>query len=82
MAEFSVLGKSVLRVDALEKVTGAARYCADIMLKEPGMLHARVLRSPFPHAYILNMDISKARSAPGVVAVVAGDTGLDRRLAG
>jgi CO/xanthine dehydrogenase Mo-binding subunit len=64
----SVVGESVLRVDVLEKVTGRAIFCDDIRL--PGMLHAKVLRSPYPHAKILNIDTSKAERLSGVRCVI------------
>ncbi len=67
---FSVVGKSVNRVDAWDKVTGSAQYAGDIML--PGMLHMKILRSPVPHAKILNIDTSKAKKLPGVKAVITG----------
>lgn len=59
------------RVDAPAKVTGAARYTADIRL--PGMLHAKVLRSPHAHARLLSVDASHARAVPGVRAVLTRD---------
>ncbi|HXF65797.1 MAG TPA: molybdopterin cofactor-binding domain-containing protein [Burkholderiales bacterium] len=65
-----VVGRDVPRTDALAKVTGAAQYVADLHL--PGMLHAAVLRSPHPHARILNIDTSAAQRMPGVKAVVTG----------
>jgi len=64
------VGTSVPRIDAVEKVTGRAVYGPD--LKLPGMLHGKVLRSPLPHARILNVDTSKAEQLPGVKAVVTG----------
>ena len=63
-----VVGHSVRRVDALEKVTGRARYVTDMEL--PGMLHVKLLRSPYPHAKILGVDVARARAAAGVRAVV------------
>jgi CO/xanthine dehydrogenase Mo-binding subunit len=71
--EYSLIGKRVVRSDSREKVTGAAVYTAD--LKLPNMLHAQVLRSPLPHARILNIDTSRARRLPGVKAVVTGFDG-------
>jgi xanthine dehydrogenase molybdenum-binding subunit len=68
MADFSVLRTSVPRVDALDKVTGKAQFSADIIL--PGMLYAKALRSPFPHARIKRLDTSKAKSLKGVKAVI------------
>ena len=55
----------------MEKVTGQARYSADINL--PGMLYGRVLRSPYAHARILNIDVSKALALKGVTAVITSD---------
>jgi CO/xanthine dehydrogenase Mo-binding subunit/aerobic-type carbon monoxide dehydrogenase small subunit (CoxS/CutS family) len=56
------------RLDAQNKVLGAALYAADLTM--PGMLHGAVLRSPHRHAEILDIDDSKARALPGVAAVV------------
>ena len=66
--EFSVVGKRIPRIDAYERVTGQAQYTGDIQL--PGMLYARVLRSPLPHAKIVSIDTSKAEKLPGVKAIV------------
>lgn len=68
MAELSVVGKSVLRKDAWEKVTGKGTYTMDI--KMPGMLHAKLLRSPYAHARILSIDTSRAEKLLGVKTVV------------
>ena len=65
--EFSIVGKRTPRIDAYERVTGQAQYTGDIQL--PGMLYARVLRSPHPHARIVSIDTSKAEKLPGVKAV-------------
>jgi len=70
MSEFSVIGKSVPRVDALEKVTGKAKYSVDLTL--PGMLYGKVLRSPYPHARIVHIDTSGAEKAAKVRGVVTG----------
>jgi CO/xanthine dehydrogenase Mo-binding subunit len=59
------------RVDGAAKVTGAARYAADV--SRPGMLHARFLTSPLPHARIRSIDGSAALTIPGVHAVLTGD---------
>lgn len=64
----TVAGKSVIRRDLREKITGQAQYSAD--LKLPGMLYGLVLRSPHPHANILSIDVSRALELPGVRAVV------------
>jgi CO/xanthine dehydrogenase Mo-binding subunit len=55
-------------VDAIARVTGQAKYTND--LKLPGMLYARVLRSPHPHARIRHIDTSAASRLPGVQAVI------------
>ena len=60
----------VIALDGPDKVTGAARYTFDVTL--PGMVHAKVLRSPHPHARIVAIDASRAEALPGVVAVVTG----------
>ena len=65
----SVLGTSVKRLDAAEKVTGRAKYTFDI--NRPGMLYGRIVRSPHPHARILSIDLSAAQRAPGVKAALA-----------
>lgn len=58
------------RKDATAKVSGNANYTADVRL--PGMLHAKVLRSPHPHARIVRVDTTAARSVAGVHAVLTG----------
>jgi CO/xanthine dehydrogenase Mo-binding subunit len=65
--KYKVLGTRPVRHDGIEKVTGAARYGADITL--PGTLHGKVLRSPHPHARIRSINTSKAEALPGVRAV-------------
>ena len=65
--QYRVIGTRPVRHDGVDKVTGAARYGADINL--PGMLHAKVLRSPYSHARIRSIDTSRAEALPGVVAV-------------
>jgi carbon-monoxide dehydrogenase large subunit len=66
------IGENVPRVDAHEKVTGAALFADDLQFG-PGLLYARVKRSPLPHARILRIDTSKASQLPGVKAVVTGE---------
>ena len=65
-----VVGRSVPRVDGIEKVTGRARYVSDLTV--PGMAHAKVLRSPYPHARVVRVDLTRARAHPGVLAALAG----------
>ncbi len=64
----SRVGQPLPRVDARAKVTGTARFTHDIQL--PGMLHARILRSPHPHARLRRIDVSGALAVPGVLAVL------------
>ncbi len=66
--EARTIGRPTKRIEGLEKVTGAVRYTED--LRFPGMLYARLVASPQPHARIVRMDLTMARSLPGVVAVV------------
>lgn len=61
------VGKPLPRIDSLEKATGTATFTTD--LKLPGMLHAKVLRSPYPHARIVSIDTTEAEALPGVRAV-------------
>jgi CO/xanthine dehydrogenase Mo-binding subunit len=65
--EFQHLGKPRKLAEGLEKVTGRVRYVGDVKL--PGMLHGRVVLSPYAHATILSVDAAAARAIPGVVAV-------------
>ncbi len=63
-----VLGRPLPRLDAREKIAGVARYTFD--LRYPRMLHARILRSPYPHARVLSIDSARAEALPGVLAVI------------
>ena len=74
--KFSVVGQRVQRIEGFEKVTGDSKFIADIFL--PGMLVGKVLRSPFPHARIRHIDISKAEKLPGVRAVVTAEDTIKR----
>jgi aldehyde oxidoreductase len=65
---WEVVGESVMRKDAWAKVTGALQYADD--LYAPGMLHARALRSAYPHAEVLSVDTTEAEKVPGVIAVL------------
>jgi CO/xanthine dehydrogenase Mo-binding subunit len=66
--KFKVIGTRPIRHDGVDKVTGRARYGADVSL--PGMLHGKVLRSPHAHARIKSIDASAALALPGVKAVI------------
>lgn len=65
-----ILGTSPVRPDGYGKVTGRDQFGPDVLL--PGMVYAKILRSPYPHARILRVDTSKAEALPGVLAVVTG----------
>ncbi|MFQ5610561.1 MAG: xanthine dehydrogenase family protein molybdopterin-binding subunit [Anaerolineae bacterium] len=77
--ELKVVGKPLPRVDGYAKVTGQAEFTVDVNL--PGMLHGKILRSPHPHARILNIDTSAAERLPGVKAVITGRDTADMRYA-
>ena len=64
-------GARIPLVDGVEKVTGKAQYTAD--LEARGALVGAILRSPYAHAEIINIDVSKARALAGVKAVITGD---------
>ena len=64
------VGKRVPRVEGPAKVTGNAKYAADVI--PPGMLWGKTLRSEHPHARIVSIDTSRAHSLPGVHAVLTG----------
>jgi CO/xanthine dehydrogenase Mo-binding subunit len=62
------VGHPTQRIDAVKRVTGTATYTGDIQV--PGMLYARVLRSPHAHARVRKIDTSKAQALPGVKAIL------------
>ena len=66
--EPKVLSSHVKRVDGPNQVTGRAKYTFDI--NRPGMLYAKMVRSPHAHAKITSIDVTAARKAPGVKAIV------------
>ncbi|MDP6180135.1 MAG: hypothetical protein QGG48_09610, partial [Desulfatiglandales bacterium] len=68
MKEYSVIGKRFPLKDAVEKATGMAKFTGDFKL--PEMLHAKFLRSPYPHARVLRVDTSEAERLPGVKTVL------------
>jgi len=70
MAELTIVGKPITRVDAQEKVTGEAVYGYDLVL--PDMLYGKTVFSTRPHAKIKRIDTGKAREYPAVVAVITG----------
>ena len=66
--KYKVIGTRPVRPDGIEKVTGKAQYGNDIRL--PGLIYAKILRSPHAHARILSIDMSEAEKMPGVMATV------------
>ncbi|AFM25079.1 xanthine dehydrogenase family protein molybdopterin-binding subunit [Desulfomonile tiedjei] len=62
------VGKSINRLDGVQKVTGSATFASDMIA--PGMLFGKILRSPHPHARVLKVDASEAEKLPGVKAVI------------
>jgi xanthine dehydrogenase molybdenum-binding subunit len=65
------VGKTLIRPDALQKVTGEAKYSDDLYFEH--MLYARVKRAEVPHAILLGLDVSQARTLPGVRAVMTAE---------
>ncbi|GIW35314.1 MAG: hypothetical protein KatS3mg072_2647 [Meiothermus sp.] len=63
-----LFGKAMKRVEDPRFITGTGNYTDDMTL--PGMVHAAMVRSPYAHARIKKIDVSKARSYPGVLAVI------------
>ena len=70
MSNYSVVGQSVYRRDAAQKVTGQILHVGNIEM--PGLLHVAVLRSPYPHARITRIEKSRAEALNGVAAVITG----------
>jgi CO/xanthine dehydrogenase Mo-binding subunit len=77
VTSYRVIGRPEPRVDGFDKVTGHARYAADINL--PGTIWGKTLSCPYPHARIVRIDTSAAKALPGVHAVI---TGADTRDGG
>ena len=68
--EFEVVGTRPIRHDGADKVTGRAKYSADS--HPTGYLHGKILRSPYAHARVKSIDVTKALALPGVISVVTG----------
>lgn len=68
LSPLATVGHGQPRIDALQRVTGKAAYTNDVQL--PGMLFARILRSPHPHARIRRIDVSKAMALAGVNTIL------------
>ncbi|MBF0206792.1 MAG: xanthine dehydrogenase family protein molybdopterin-binding subunit [Oligoflexia bacterium] len=69
--EFSFIGKSHLRVDGKEKITGSAKFVDDLDFGA-NLLYAEIVESPHAHALIVDIDISTALASPGVIKVITG----------
>lgn len=69
-SEYSIIGKRQTRIEGMDKASGEAKYTGD--LEMPRMVIGKLLRSPLPHARVLNVDVSRALALPGVKAVVTG----------
>jgi CO/xanthine dehydrogenase Mo-binding subunit len=67
----SPIGEPVPRRDGIAKVTGSAQFTTDVSL--PGMAHAVLVRSPYPHALVRGVDRAEAEGVPGVLAIVTAD---------
>src|SRR3990172_13108503 len=78
MPDYAVVGKGLPKLDASGKAIGQSRYIADMSF--PNMLHGKVLRSPYAHARIVNVDTSRARALKGVKAVITGQDILPVRF--
>ena len=65
---YQVVGRAESRSDGDDKVTGKAIYAVDVKL--PGMIHGKILRSPYAHARLTRIDASQAENLPGVFAVI------------
>lgn len=75
VAEKKLVGQAIKRREDPKLITGSGNYLDDIKLS--GMLHAAVLRSPYAHAKITNIDVSRAKALPGVVDVFVGEDMMD-----
>jgi CO/xanthine dehydrogenase Mo-binding subunit len=80
VTEARVVGKRVPRLDAYGKVTGKTVFGVDFAL--PGMLHGRVVRSPYPHARIVSIDVTRAAALSGVRTIIAARDVPDIRYGG
>ena len=69
-SDLQLIGTPMRKIEGLDKSTGRAVYTDDIVL--PGMLHGKILRSPYPHARIMSIDVSEAEKLEGVHAVITG----------
>ncbi|MFP4345374.1 MAG: xanthine dehydrogenase family protein molybdopterin-binding subunit [Anaerolineales bacterium] len=76
MSELKYVGNAQSQaVDGLDKVMGRARYVGDLQI--PGMLYAKILRSPLPHARLVALDVGPALEVPGVLAAITAEDFVD-----
>lgn len=80
MSDTRYIGKSPIRKDALDKVTGAAKFSGDFYAE--GMVYGKVIGSPYAHARILSIDASEAEKLPGYVGIVTGADAPEIRYGG
>jgi CO/xanthine dehydrogenase Mo-binding subunit len=78
--EYQVVGKNVMRIDGMEKVTGSAKYTADYLIQNA--LVVRPVRSPFPHAAVRKIDKEQALKIPGVARVITGEDIAGQNICG
>src|SRR5438046_9161664 len=78
MTTYAVVGRPVTRQEGPDKVSGTFLYSADVAL--PGMLWGKVVRSPFPHARIVNIDATSALGLAGVRDVITGKATAGMRV--
>ena len=69
-SDLELIGTPMRKIEGLDKSTGRAVYTDDIA--PPGMLHGKILRSPYPHARIVSIDVSEAKKLEGVHAIITG----------
>ncbi|MGD8821103.1 MAG: hypothetical protein PVF67_13470, partial [Anaerolineae bacterium] len=80
MTQRTYVGQPADAIDGLDKIRGKAKFVGDYQL--PQMLHAKVLRSPVPHARIIHLDVTPALAVPGVVAAITSEDFVDHGLWG
>ena len=74
----NLIGKGAKRIDAYDKVTGKGLYASDYDNQFPNMAHIKAKRSPYAHANIIKLDVSKAKKLEGVLYILTGDEpGID-----
>jgi CO/xanthine dehydrogenase Mo-binding subunit len=78
MKHFEIVGTSPPRMESVAKVRGQALYLDDLPI--PGVVHGKILRSPFAHARVLDIDASEAMKVPGVMAVLLPSDVHSRRF--